>query len=261
MGSNLKRSDYPVVLFSFVFPSGNVEVSLLLSELFPPHGSLPRKKGKKLIVRFDWCHFLPLRSEPPASLRMEHRMWRHPPLPPLGPEWNQDVRWALFFSFFAKMSSLWQDHIHNKAFIFLITLFFCFSIYRYLYTLCTCFHDCVFPTVTVRYEKGTKSAAAPQRWGCGRASSDPRQHTASSRKKEDTAARNAAEGGVPVHLHKTALCWKKPLRLAALSLEKLPHATFSVCLFVFFPCWSFKVFFDWPAVTTQCSTEERERER
>lgn len=89
-----------------------------------------------------------------------------------------------FLSFLAKMSSLWQDHIHNKAFIFLITLFFfCFFIYRYLYTLCTCFHDCVFPTVTVRYEKGTKSAAAPQRWGCGRASSNPRQHTASSRKK------------------------------------------------------------------------------
>lgn len=148
-------------------------------------------------------------------------------------------------------------------------------IYRYLYTLCTCFHACVFPTVTVRYEKGTKSAAAPQRWGVraggragGRGSSNPRQHTASSRKKRHGCP-DAAEAGVPTHLHKNGSPLQKPLRLAALSLslEKLPkNAT------LFFPfVWGLfffvvvvdllKFFPDWPAVTTQCSTEERERER
>lgn len=146
-------------------------------------------------------------------------------------------------------------------------------IYRYLYTLCTCFHACVFPTVTVRYEKGTKSAAAPQGGGVragGRGSSNPRQHTASSRKKRHGRP-DAAEAGVPAHLHKNGSPLQKPLRLAALSLSlsknspKTPPFFSRLCgvcfFFVVVVVDLLKFFPDWPAVTTQCSTEERERER
>lgn len=44
----------------------------------------------------------------------------------------------------AKMSSLWQDHIHNKAFIFFFNNVF-FFLYRYLYTLSVYFHTCFSP--------------------------------------------------------------------------------------------------------------------
>lgn len=49
----------------------------------------------------------------------------------------------------AKMSSLWQDHIHNKAFIFFRTFF----LYRYLYTFSVYFSHLFLPTMTVRYKK------------------------------------------------------------------------------------------------------------
>lgn len=130
------------------------------------------------------------------------------------------------------MSSLWQDHIHNKAFIFWITLFFCFFIYRYLYTHCTCFHDCVFPTVTVRYGKGTESAAAPQRWGCGRASSNPRQHTASSRKKRTRAPETQQRAGSRCASTKRLSVEKTATPRRSLSCKTSPRHVFRLFFFV-----------------------------
>lgn len=119
-----------------------------------------------------------------------------------------------------------------------MTLFF-FFIYRYLYTLCTCFHACVFPTMTVRYEKGTKSAAAPQRWvvraGGAAATHD---NTQPARAKKDTAARTQRRALSPCTSTKTAVCRKhryaSPLSLSHLKNSPTQRFFPLACLFFFF---------------------------
>lgn len=98
--------------------------------------------------------------------------------------------------------------------------------------------------MTVRYKK--KKAQLHLR------SVNPRQHTASSRKTRLPNAEGEAApppphvNGSPSGLRR---CHWKPVRLA--TSKWFPHQIFS---------WSFE-FFDWPAVTTRCSTKERERDR
>lgn len=173
MGSNLKRSDYPVFYF--------------LNFTSRLHLTVPSPKN--LIVYL--CYFLSL-CWVPVNLRMESRMRRHS---------HPQMKPGCQMSTLAKMSSLWQNHIHNKAFIFFIIFF----LYRYLYTFSFYFHTCSPPPMTVRYKK--KKAQLHLRSG------NPWQHAASSRK---TWPPNV-EGG-PSHMNGSSThlrrCQWKPVCLA-----------------------------------------------
>lgn len=186
-----------------------------------PQSSLP--PNQKLYL----CHFLSL-CWIPANLRMERRMRRHshPRMEPV-----------CQMSTLAKMSSLWQYHIHNKAFIYTFSFFFHLDIYIPFVFIFTPVspqndsalekekkHSCISGVVT---HDNTQLARAKR----------GRQMQSGSPHKR-TAPRHVS-GGAP---------WKP---VFASPLRILFTSNFLLIFWVF----------DWPAVTTQCSTKEREIER
>lgn len=146
------------------------------------------------------------------------RRHSHPPMEP-----------GCQMSTLAKMSSLWQDHIHNKAFIYIFFNHF-FSLYRYLWTFFVYFHTCFSPQWQCATKRKKRSCIS---W----------QHAASSRK---TWPPNAE--WVPSHMNGSST-----------RLRRCPWKTCSP-LRIIFTSNLLLIFwvFDWPAVTTQCSTKERE---
>lgn len=205
-------------------------------ELFSPYGSLPWKKGK----RKKTCQVSLMSLPAPAlwtSCQCENGTQDVTPHSTLSarPRMEPGCQMStFFFSFLAKMSSLWQDHIHNKAFIFLITLFFFVSLYIDIYIPFVL----VFTTVSSpQWRCATKKEQKAQlhlRGGGadGRAATHDNTQPARAKKGHGRPKRSRGRGpGAPPQngslLKKTAT----PRR--SLSLEKLPHAAFSVLL-VFF---------------------------